>query len=54
MKYILLVVFAIYLVNCEIISRNGKIEDMIKKINLADTIYDELIKKASLKIDKEL
>ena len=53
MKYIL-IFLAICIVNCEIVSRNGKIEDMIKKINVADAIYDELIKKASGKIDKEL
>ena len=45
MKYLLIFV-ALFLVNCEIISRNGKIQDMISKVHVADALYDELILKA--------
>ena len=37
---LLLILGVLYLVNAGIISRNGRIEGMIQKINTADAIYD--------------
>ena len=53
MKY-LLIFLTIYLAHCEVVSRNAKIQDMISKIHLADTLYDELIGKAQSKVESEL
>lgn len=49
MKF-LVILLALYLVNAGVVSRNGRIQDMISKINAADVLYDELINKAEGKM----
>ena len=49
MKF-LVILLALYLVNAGIVSRNGRIQDMVTKIHAADALYDELIGKAEEKI----